>query len=132
MKPIVNIASPCTENLSSMPRCGNTLYCGVCQKNVTDLRRKSTPEIEAFIHENKNACVIVHARHEEKTSAGYTWINSLEKRLINAGWKRTAFAATVIVAFLVSCSSRRKPHVAGKFMVAEKNKRTEQRSTLTE
>ncbi|MFI5202948.1 MAG: hypothetical protein ACHQF2_00510 [Flavobacteriales bacterium] len=112
---MISIKNPCQQNISSFPRCGNTLYCGICEKNVTDLSKKTTAEVVSFTSENKEACVIIHSRHEETTTKKYTWINRVENKLVHSGWKRTAFATVMVLLFLASCASRRKPHKVGRF-----------------
>lgn len=119
---MITVENPCEKNVFSMPRCGNTYACSFCTKNVTDLRHKTTAEVEKFTAENKNACVIVHARHETEKTNQYTWFNRFENNLLRAGWKRTAFAMVTLLVFITSCNSK-KPHTVGKFKEPDKKEK---------
>lgn len=115
MQKRVDIPNPCGENISAMTPCASGKHCGVCKRDLLDLRKKDLDTVNRVLEENPGACVIVETRH---TTAGknvfYSAINRFESFLRK--YKMAALASVLIPIFLFlsGCHSR-KPHFVGKF-----------------
>lgn len=108
----INIDKPCHELLANMSRCSGGYFCGVCEKKVIDLRKKSASEIAAIAKSDEQLCVIVHQRHTTDGS-GYAWINRIENFLLQRKLKMVSFMLVGCFLFLSSCNNRKPKHKMG-------------------
>jgi hypothetical protein len=103
----IHIATPCIENLGNMKPCEGGYFCGVCEKKVIDLRKKTAVEVDDFAQKN-DACVLVAARHTTRATKTEKWLANTEGFLIG---KRMRFISVALISasiFLAGCRPRKK------------------------
>ncbi|MFI5202949.1 MAG: hypothetical protein ACHQF2_00515 [Flavobacteriales bacterium] len=108
----IEITNPCTEDVNGMPKCGSNFYCGLCQKNVVDLRKSTIADAQAFVNENPDACITIHPRHA-KPGLRYNFVNRVENLLLKMGMKRAALVGSTVLLFITGCNTRRHTHHPG-------------------
>lgn len=72
----ISIPKPCHENWDQMSPAEKGKFCGICSKNVTDIRDMSVLEIENEIGNNPNMCIVADTA-QLNGNLEYSFINSL-------------------------------------------------------
>lgn len=62
---IVNIPSPCHENVSAMKPSGNGFYCQSCTKIVVDFTKKTDAEILEYLNSRNGERTCGHFRNDQ-------------------------------------------------------------------
>ena len=89
-----------------MTPCKGGFHCGLCDKKVHDLRKFSSDDLISFTTQHKEACVIVHARHETTQTHKFGLVNGTETFLLRFGFKKLAVICVAVILFCTGCARK--------------------------
>ncbi len=76
----MKLSFECNQDIRKMPIVHGKKFCANCQKNVTDLRRKSDAKTAQFYDANPKACVIIYQDQLDKLPERTIHVNHSQAR----------------------------------------------------
>ncbi len=109
----VKIEKPCTVDLDKMDKTDCGRMCSVCEINVYDFSKKTTPEIIDILQKEPVVCGQFHKRHISTDRKFYKTLNKIEAFFLKIRLPKVAIGLIGVIMFLSSCI---KHQVAGAYV----------------